>query len=140
MQAKQNEKQNANSVANEDFKEQNLIWTQWKKYSLFNQLKQVAQTPSTASSEDQSKGPQELTLADWDTFLQGGDISKARINPSYVSSTDVRLYAKLENNFHLSNKCSLFYNMRRYYEALDRDPFEVIPLTFHIKKGCSNDD
>lgn len=57
-----------------------------------------------------------------------------------MSSIDVRLYAKLENNFHLSNKCSLFYNMRRYYEALGRDPFEVIPLTFHIKKGCTSED
>ncbi len=30
--------------------------------------------------------------------------------------------------------------MRRYYEALGRDPFEVIPLTFHIKKGCTSED
>jgi hypothetical protein len=30
--------------------------------------------------------------------------------------------------------------MRRYYEALGRDPFEVIPLTFHIKKGCVPED
>lgn len=35
LQARANEK----SAALEDFKEQNLIWTQWKKYSLFNQLK-----------------------------------------------------------------------------------------------------
>ena len=35
MQARQNEKQNANSAV-EDFKEQNLIWTQWKKYNLFS--------------------------------------------------------------------------------------------------------
>ena len=53
-------------------------------------------------------------------------------------SNDYKLYAKLENNFHLSNKCALFYNMKRYYEALGRDPFEVIPLTFHIKKGTDD--
>ena len=28
--------------------------------------------------------------------------------------------------------------MKRYYEALDRDPFEVIPLTFHIKRGTDD--
>ena len=28
--------------------------------------------------------------------------------------------------------------MKRYYEALGRDPFEVIPLTFHIKKGTDD--
>ncbi len=28
--------------------------------------------------------------------------------------------------------------MRRYYEALGRDPFQVIPLTFHVKKGTED--
>lgn len=50
------------------------------------------------------------------------------------------MYAKLENNFHLSNKCALFYNMKRYYEALGRDPFEVLPLTFHIRKGTEDNE
>lgn len=53
-------------------------------------------------------------------------------------SNDFKVYAKLENNFHLSNKCALFYNMKRYYEALGRDPFDVIPLTFHIKKATDD--
>ena len=30
--------------------------------------------------------------------------------------------------------------MRAYYKALNRDPFEVIPLTFHIKRGCVSED
>jgi tubulin polyglutamylase TTLL1 len=50
----------------------------------------------------------------------------------------MRIYNKMENNFHLSNKCALFYNMKRYYEAIGRDPFEVIPLTFHIKRGTDD--
>jgi hypothetical protein len=53
-------------------------------------------------------------------------------------SNKLKVYAKLEANFHLSNKYALFYNMRRYYNAVGRDPFEVLPLTFHIKNG-SND-
>lgn len=28
--------------------------------------------------------------------------------------------------------------MRKYYQALGRDPFDVMPLTFHIKKGTSD--
>lgn len=48
------------------------------------------------------------------------------------------MYAKLENNYHLSNKYALFYNMRKYYKALNRDPFEVLPLTFHVKSGLSD--
>lgn len=48
------------------------------------------------------------------------------------------MYNKIENNFHLSNKCALFYNMKRYYESIERDPFEVMPLTFHIRKGTDD--
>ncbi len=50
----------------------------------------------------------------------------------------MKVYAKLENNFHLSNKYALFYNMRKYYKALKRDPFEVLPITFHVKGGIND--
>jgi hypothetical protein len=53
-------------------------------------------------------------------------------------SNEFRMYNKLENNFHLSNKCALFYNMKRYYEAIGRNPFDVIPLTFHIRNGTED--
>lgn len=29
-------------------------------------------------------------------------------------------------------------NMKLYYEALNLDPFDVLPLTFHIKNGVSD--
>ena len=45
-----------------------------------------------------------------------------------------RMYNRLEDNFHLSNKKALFMNLQHYYRLLKMDPFEVaIPLTFHIK-------
>lgn len=50
----------------------------------------------------------------------------------------MKIYAKLENNFHLSNKYALFYNMRKYYNAVGRDPFIVLPVTFHIKTGVKD--
>ncbi len=31
----------------------------------------------------------------------------------------LRVYGKLENNYHLSNKKALFMNMKLYYEALN---------------------
>ena len=30
-------------------------------------------------------------------------------------------YAKMENNYHLSNKKAIFYNMKVYYEAIGED-------------------
>ena len=53
-----------------------------------------------------------------------------------VFNTDgqVKIYNRLEHNFHLSNKKALFRNIVRYYRHRDLDPFEMaIPLTFHIR-------
>ncbi len=41
----------------------------------------------------------------------------------------------LENNFYLGNKKALFYNMREYARLRKKNPFENMPLTFHIRKG-----
>ena len=49
-----------------------------------------------------------------------------------------KLYNKLEDNYHLSNKKALFINMRNYYESLNEDPFNYIPMTFHVKTGLSD--
>lgn len=53
-------------------------------------------------------------------------------------SNSFKVYAKLENNFHLSNKYALFYNMRKYYRNMNKDPFDVLPVTFHLKNGQSD--
>jgi hypothetical protein len=44
----------------------------------------------------------------------------------------------MENNYHLSNKKALYYNMKIYYESIGQDWFNVLPLTFHIKEGPSD--
>ena len=48
------------------------------------------------------------------------------------------VYAKMENNFHLSNKKALFYNMKVYYEAMGQDYYANVPFTFHIKEGLND--
>lgn len=50
----------------------------------------------------------------------------------------LRIYSKLEDNFHLSNKKALFFNMSQYYKLMGRDPFEILPLTFHIEEGLND--
>ena len=71
-----------------------------------------------------------------------GNIDKNQDSPEKIVgqnlSNSIKVYAKLENNYHLSNKYALFYNMRKYYKALGRDPFDVLPLTFHVKKGVND--
>jgi hypothetical protein len=55
-----------------------------------------------------------------------------------VSSGGLRIYNKIEDNFHLSNKKALFYNMTSYYKAIGKDPFHGIPVTFHIVNGVND--
>lgn len=41
----------------------------------------------------------------------------------------------LEGHIHLSNKKALYYNMKTYYECMGENPFDFIPLTYHIQEG-----
>ena len=50
-------------------------------------------------------------------------------------STKLRIHNHLEFNYFLGNKKALFYNMRRLCECKGLNPFEYIPLTYHISKG-----
>ena len=50
----------------------------------------------------------------------------------------VRLYNKLENSWHLSNKKALFLNMRAYYQSLGQDPFHALPVTFLVRTGLDD--
>jgi tubulin---tyrosine ligase len=54
------------------------------------------------------------------------------------TSHSVITYNHMENNFHLSNKKALYYNMKIYYESVGQDWCSVLPLTFHIKEGPSD--
>ena len=53
-------------------------------------------------------------------------------------SNEWRIYAKMEGNYHLTNKYALFFNMSKYYKSMGRDPFDVLPLSYHIKSGTSD--
>lgn len=40
-----------------------------------------------------------------------------------------------ENNFHFANKKAIYYNMKIYLEACGQNPYDTLPLTYHIKEG-----
>ncbi len=43
-----------------------------------------------------------------------------------------KIHNHLEANWNLSNKKALFYNLKAYYEVIKDNPFDYIPVTFHI--------
>ena len=50
-------------------------------------------------------------------------------------SKELKIHNHFEKNYFLGNKKALFYSMRKYYTSVGKNPFENIPLTFHISKG-----
>lgn len=42
------------------------------------------------------------------------------------------MHNHVPNNWNLSNKKALFMNLKNYYEAQKTNPFEYIPMTFHL--------
>lgn len=50
----------------------------------------------------------------------------------------VKFHNHLENQWNLSNKKALFYNLYAYYSAVGKQPFDYIPLTFHIREGTND--
>lgn len=56
----------------------------------------------------------------------------------FDSKTKMKISNRLEDNYHLSNKKALFYNLKFYFDYIQKDVFKVIPVTFHIKKGLGD--
>ena len=62
-------------------------------------------------------------------------LSYTSLDCKSINSSSAILYNKIEFNQHLANKKGLFKSIKSFYIALGKDPFEHIPLTFHIKNG-----
>lgn len=46
--------------------------------------------------------------------------------------TYMKIHNHLTHNWNLYNKKALFMNLKIYYEAQKINPFEYIPMTFHV--------
>lgn len=46
-----------------------------------------------------------------------------------------KMHNHFKNNYIIGNKKALFYTMKNYYTNNQINPFDYLPLTFHIVKG-----
>ena len=44
----------------------------------------------------------------------------------------------IDHHYHLSDKKTLFKNLTNYCKTKALDPFDYIPVTFHLEKGVNN--
>lgn len=64
-------------------------------------------------------------------FLKSGCIN----DPRYP----IKLYNRIDQNKHLTNKKGIFINMKKYYYRKGSDPFNVLPLTYLVKNAQDDD-
>jgi tubulin--tyrosine ligase len=48
------------------------------------------------------------------------------------------MYNKVEDSQNLTTKKALFLNMCSYYDSVGKNPFEALPLTFHLINGVKD--
>jgi len=48
---------------------------------------------------------------------------------------NIKLSNHLEGCMQLGNKKSLYENMKKYYDLINKDIYEIMPMTFHIANG-----
>lgn len=92
-------------------------------------------TPPSNSSSKTFSSSQKLSR-----FSGIGPYGKKRIGGKAIKKDPMlceknQICNHLEYHIHLSNKKALYYNMKTYYECMGEDPFNFIPLTYHIKDG-----
>lgn len=51
---------------------------------------------------------------------------------NFLQQPNRKIHNHLENYWNLSNKKALFYNMKAYCQASQKDVFQYVPVTFHI--------
>ena len=101
----------------EEMDKVNFMWSQFRKGDIMKQLKCKLINPKDPSPQKKKVPNDELVKSD--------------LFP-------IKVYNKLEDGWHLSNKKALFLNMRSYYEAVSKNPFSALPITFHIKSGLED--
>jgi hypothetical protein len=104
-----------------------FLWTQWKRPQHIEYLgggaQHVAQDQSGLLNSYRSQDP--LTAI----------IHKREGQRENTLGNGFKLYNRMEQNKQLTNKKGVFLNMREYYYLIGQDPFDVLPLTFLIKRG-----
>jgi tubulin polyglutamylase TTLL1/tubulin monoglycylase TTLL3/8 len=137
-------------VAEDEIESAHLIWTQWKDKQVVESLPRLAPTlevenrlsvsitTSVRFVEPLSTArPKLVDISSLGYNLITRSKSFISLKQSAYKSAEMKIYNKIEHNFHLSNKKALFYNLKSYYDASGEDVFNVIPVTFHLK--CSED-
>ena len=102
----------------ENFYQVNFLWTQWRKNKHLCVLDSKKPVTNPAMLELKKQVEEErYCLSDSEH-----EVSSPKKNQEQASGEETkqfpRIYNRLEDNFHLSNKKALFWNLCEYYNSL----------------------
>ena len=106
----------------------NLIWTDVKKSSIFDLMPKSKNITKKIVLKNSEFYNQILPADEYAALM-----TSATLNP-----LKIKVYNKLEGNSELASKKKLFINMVAYYKSINKDPFDYIPLNFHLVAGVSD--
>ena len=119
----------------------NLVWTQLKHKATLekttnsenveNSLPKPVKKPSSAYTQQEKVIG--INLISESPFFVAKEVGMV------IQSENLTVHNRLANNFCICNKKNLFKNLKEYYERNGVNPFEKIPLTFHIEKGVQDE-
>ena len=129
----------------EELDKVNFMWTQLRKNPIMDALPcrfidKQSQLRTADPAGAQTPGSKKLRKPKkkLQSSAQSLEAAEDKREEAKANQLSVKLYNKLEDNFHLSNKKAMFLNLRLYYEALGRDVFAAVPVTFHVKEGLED--
>jgi len=85
--------------------EVNLIWSQWNKTDFIGKLKKV------------------------DVKVRSNNENKC----IELIPQEIKLSNHLEFNYVLGNKKCMYYNLKFYYQMINKEHLDIMPLTFHVR-------
>jgi len=138
-----------------DLEEVNLVWTQGKVKYLFRCYpeSELQETVQSQCGQSPITCPVLITLKDQNGITKSKQVDVSTLNldlvalsSSYtqlpctltVSPATLHTHNKLEHNYHLTNKKTLFLSLRKYCEVTGESLLDLIPLTYHISYGLAD--
>ena len=122
-------------IRTESYKDAHFVWTSTKHKKTLKKLPSGAQI-----DQIRVQTSKKMTIKKSQEFEKQGYslITKSKFFNSLSSAVSLdmvtlRMHNRLEYNKHLVSKKRLFSNLKKFYEQSGLDPFDYIPLTYHIK-------
>jgi hypothetical protein len=122
-------------------REAHFIWTSVKHKKTINRLppgNDLLMATTQLPKKPPLKKMQEMERQGFNLIFKSSSFVSLS-NPNPLDMSLIKVHNRLNLNKHLVSKKRLFMNLKKFYISKGRPPFEVIPLTFHVKSGKTDE-